>query len=62
MNMMHMILKEAIACIIVFDLTRKTTFQAVTEWKTILDKHVRLPDGNAIPCILLGNKVGICSS
>ena len=49
--------KEAVGCIIAFDVTRATTFDAVSKWKADLDSKVQLPNGNRIPCILLANKV-----
>ena len=51
--------KEAVGCFIVFDVTRATTFEAVTKWKADLDNKVRLPDGSLLPCVLLANKVGL---
>ena len=49
--------KDAVACIIVFDATRASTFDAVIKWKTDLDNKVQLPDGSRVPCMLLANKV-----
>lgn len=49
--------KEANACIIVFDITQRRTFQNVTKWKNDLDSKVHLPNGKTVPCILLANKV-----
>jgi len=49
--------KEAVGCIIVFDVTRATTFDAVSKWKSDLDSKVQLPNGDPVPCILLANKV-----
>jgi Ras-related protein Rab-32 len=49
--------KEAVGCIIVFDITRASTFDAVTKWKADLDNKVQLSDGTRLPCILLANKV-----
>ena len=54
--------KEAVGCFIVFDVTRGSTFEAVTKWKTDLDNKVQLPDGNPVPCVLLANKVNSTSS
>lgn len=51
--------KEAVGAFIVFDVTRSTTFDSVTNWKADLDSKVQLPDGSSIPCVLLANKVGI---
>jgi Ras-related protein Rab-32 len=49
--------KDAVGCIVVFDVTRGSTFEAVEKWKNDLDSKVRLPNGKHIPCILLANKV-----
>ncbi len=56
-NMTRVYYKEAVGCFIVFDVTRGSTFDAVTKWKTDLDNKVQLPDGNPVPCVLLANKV-----
>lgn len=56
-NMTRVYYKEAVGCFIVFDVTRGSTFEAVTKWKTDLDNKVQLPDGNPVPCVLLANKV-----
>jgi len=48
--------KEAIGCFIVYDVTRRSTFDSAVKWKEDLDSKVRLPDGRKIPCVLLGNK------
>jgi Ras-related protein Rab-32 len=56
-NMTRVYYKEAVGCIVVFDVTRASTFDAVSKWKADLDNKVHLPDGNPVPCILLANKV-----
>jgi small GTP-binding protein len=48
--------KKANACIVVFDLTRRLTFDNVRHWKADLDDKVTKADGSPIPCILLANK------
>uniref|UniRef100_V5GRC7 Ras-related protein Rab n=1 Tax=Anoplophora glabripennis TaxID=217634 RepID=V5GRC7_ANOGL len=55
-NMTRVYYKEAVGAFIVFDVTRKNTFDSVTNWKTDLDSKVQLPDGSPIPCVLLANK------
>ncbi|CAF1673557.1 unnamed protein product [Adineta ricciae] len=55
-NMTRVYYKEAVGCFIVFDVTRGSTFEAVTKWKADLDNKVQLPDGNPVPCVLLANK------
>ncbi|CAF1020167.1 unnamed protein product [Didymodactylos carnosus] len=55
-NMTRVYYKEAVGCLIVFDVTRASTFDAVMKWKNDLDIKVQLPDGNPVPCVLLANK------
>nr|AMZ00344.1 Ras superfamily small GTPase Rab32 [Nilaparvata lugens] len=55
-NMTRVYYKEAVGALIVFDVTRAATFDAVLKWKQDLDSKVQLPDGSPIPCILLANK------
>jgi Ras-related protein Rab-32 len=40
--------KEAVGCFIVFDVTRASTFEAVTKWKADLDSKVTLAGTNNI--------------
>eukprot|EP01119_Soliformovum_irregulare_P007902 TRINITY_DN204_c0_g1_i1.p1 TRINITY_DN204_c0_g1~~TRINITY_DN204_c0_g1_i1.p1 ORF type:complete len:148 (-),score=47.81 TRINITY_DN204_c0_g1_i1:118-531(-) len=47
--------KEAVGAMIVFDVTREKTFQAVTKWKADIDENLAV-DGVSIPVILLANK------
>jgi len=49
--------KYAIAAVVVFDISRPATFDAVQKWKEDVDNKVVLPDGNRIPCVLLANKI-----
>lgn len=56
-NMTRVYYKEAVGAFIVFDVTRKNTFDSVMNWKSDLDYKVQLPDGSPIPCVLLANKV-----
>lgn len=55
-NMTRVYYKEAVAAIIMFDVTRMSTFDAVQKWKADIDSKVMLADGNPIPVILLANK------
>ncbi len=48
--------KDAVAAIIVYDITRQQTFEAAQKWKQDIDSKVLLPDERPIPCILLANK------
>lgn len=48
--------KEAVGALVVFDVTRGSTFEAVSKWKHDLDSKVKLANGNPIPSVLLANK------
>ena len=48
--------KEGAACVIVFDVTERRTFEAALKWKADLDSKVHLPNGDPVPCILVANK------
>ena len=37
---------------IIFDITRASTFQEVARWKADLDSKTRLPSGDLLPCLL----------
>lgn len=41
---------------IVFDLMNEDTFASVLAWKSEIDEKVRLPNGDPVPIVLLGNK------
>ncbi|KAL6077568.1 Ras-related protein Rab-32B [Balamuthia mandrillaris] len=51
--------KYAIAAIIVFDLSRPPTFEAVTKWRDDVNSKVVLANDQPIPCLLLANKCDI---
>eukprot|EP00039_Didymoeca_costata_P018673 m.334491 g.334491 ORF g.334491 m.334491 type:complete len:205 (+) comp17365_c0_seq1:327-941(+) len=55
-SMTRVYYKQATACVIIFDITRKSTFQEVIKWKTDLDNKTRLPSGDRLPCLLVANK------
>lgn len=48
--------KEAVGAMVVYDITRPPTFDAVHKWKMDIDNKVFLPDERPIPCVLLANK------
>ncbi|KAF9582904.1 rab32, member RAS oncoprotein [Lunasporangiospora selenospora] len=58
-NMTRVYYKEAVAALVVYDVTRPKTFEAVSKWKADLDSKVSLPDGEPIPVILLANKIDL---
>ncbi|KAG0230747.1 ras-related protein rab-32-like protein [Mortierella sp. GBAus27b] len=51
--------KEAVAALVVYDVTRPKTFEAVPKWKSDLDSKVSLPGGDPIPVVLLANKIDL---
>eukprot|EP01095_Lingulamoeba_sp_RSL-Kostka_P006754 TRINITY_DN2136_c0_g3_i1.p1 TRINITY_DN2136_c0_g3~~TRINITY_DN2136_c0_g3_i1.p1 ORF type:complete len:235 (+),score=88.36 TRINITY_DN2136_c0_g3_i1:50-706(+) len=64
-NMTRVYYKEAVGAMVVFDVTRPSTFEAVQKWKSDIDAKVTLPDNRPIPIVLLANKCdlakeGIC--
>lgn len=48
--------REAVGALIVFDVTRASTFEAVPKWKDDLDTKVTLSNGKPVPAVLLANK------
>lgn len=54
--------KYAIAAIIVFDLTRPATFDAVLKWREDLNSKVVLANSEPIPVLLLANKCDLVES
>ncbi|MEQ2286259.1 Ras- protein Rab-38 [Ameca splendens] len=55
-NMTRVYYREAVGAIVVFDMTRLSTFQAVLKWKRDLDSKVTLSNGRPVPTVLLANK------
>ena len=56
-SMTRVYYRDAHACIIMFDLTQRSTFLNASKWKKDLDSKCVLPDGTPVPCVLLANKV-----
>eukprot|EP01111_Echinosteliopsis_oligospora_P002372 TRINITY_DN1349_c0_g1_i1.p1 TRINITY_DN1349_c0_g1~~TRINITY_DN1349_c0_g1_i1.p1 ORF type:complete len:215 (+),score=50.48 TRINITY_DN1349_c0_g1_i1:146-790(+) len=55
-NMTRVYYKYAIAAIIVFDLSRPATFDAITKWRDDVNSKVVLGNQEPIPVLLLANK------
>ncbi|XP_059833001.1 ras-related protein Rab-38-like [Hemitrygon akajei] len=55
-NMTRVYYREAVGAFIVFDVSRASTFEAVSKWKSDLDSKVRLQNGRPVPAVLLANK------
>ena len=49
--------QDADGCIVMFDVTNKTSLDNCEGWKQELDNKVFQPNGDPIPSILLANKV-----
>jgi len=59
-NMTRVYYKEAVGAMVVFDVTRSGTFDAVQKWKNDIDCKVTLPpDDRPIPVVLLANKIDL---
>ena len=58
---MQVYYKGAVGALVVFDVTRFSTFEAVQIWKTDLDSNILSWDGKPIPTVLLANKVCLLS-
>lgn len=55
-NMTRVYYKEAAGAIVVFDVTRINTFDAIQKWKNDIDEKIRYANENKIPVILFANK------
>ncbi|KTG02000.1 hypothetical protein cypCar_00037993 [Cyprinus carpio] len=55
-NMTRVYYREAMGAFIVFDVTRPSTFEAVTKWKEDLDAKLSLSTGKHVAAVLLANK------
>ncbi|XP_056103721.1 ras-related protein Rab-38b isoform X1 [Rhinichthys klamathensis goyatoka] len=55
-NMTRVYYREAMGAFIVFDVTRPTTFEAVSKWKEDLDSKLILSNGQSVATVLLANK------
>ncbi|KAL0993908.1 hypothetical protein UPYG_G00115440 [Umbra pygmaea] len=55
-NMTRVYYREAVGALVVFDVTRGSTFDAVLKWKDDLDTKVTLSHGKPVPAVLLANK------
>ncbi|XP_076054804.1 ras-related protein Rab-38-like [Oratosquilla oratoria] len=58
-HMTRVYYKYAVAAVVVFDLARPTTFEAVFKWVTDIREKVTLGDGRALPVVLLANKCDV---
>ncbi|XP_050714110.1 ras-related protein Rab-32B-like isoform X1 [Eriocheir sinensis] len=60
-HMTRVYYKYAVAAVVVFDLSRPPTFDAVLKWVSDIREKVTLGDGRPLPVLLLANKCDIDS-
>eukprot|EP00743_Colponemidia_sp_Colp-15_P001688 GILK01001844.1.p1 GENE.GILK01001844.1~~GILK01001844.1.p1 ORF type:complete len:211 (-),score=36.77 GILK01001844.1:195-827(-) len=48
--------KDAVGALVCFDISRRSTLDSCSRWKTDIDGKVRLPDESVLPMALLANK------
>lgn len=48
--------KDAKGALLLYDITRKDSYENALIWKREIDEKVRLPDGSRLPVLLIGNK------
>ncbi|EGB06322.1 hypothetical protein AURANDRAFT_13379, partial [Aureococcus anophagefferens] len=48
--------KDAFGAFLVYDISRPETFKTIVKWKDEIDSKVHLPNGMALPVVLLANK------
>ncbi|KAJ8612937.1 hypothetical protein CTAYLR_006192 [Chrysophaeum taylorii] len=48
--------KDAFGAMVVYDITRPSSFDTVADWKREIDAKVKLPNGQPLPVLLVGNK------
>lgn len=61
-NMTRVYYKEAAGAIVVFDITRGSTFESVERWYNDVRNKVKLPDGRDIPVVIFANKCDLIAS
>jgi len=58
-NVTRVYYREAIGALVVFDVTRASTFEAAKKWKLDIDQKVTLPNGDPLPVVLVANKIDL---
>jgi small GTP-binding protein len=58
-HMTRVYYKEAVGALVVYDVTRPGTFEAVKKWKTDLDENLSTAE-RPLPVVLLANKCDLC--
>ena len=57
--MTQLFYKDAVGCLVVFDVSKSRTLTGAIQWKKDFDKKVNFDPHNPVPCLLVGNKVNI---
>ena len=52
-------MKDAYGAMLVYDVSKPSTFDTVSKWKEEIDSKVQLPNGDPLPVVLLGNKIDL---
>eukprot|EP01012_Entosiphon_sulcatum_P016856 TRINITY_DN21728_c0_g1_i1.p1 TRINITY_DN21728_c0_g1~~TRINITY_DN21728_c0_g1_i1.p1 ORF type:complete len:200 (+),score=26.63 TRINITY_DN21728_c0_g1_i1:162-761(+) len=53
--------QTAVGALVLYDVTRTATFEAVAHWKADLDEKVKLPGDASLPCVLVANKADLAA-
>jgi Ras-related protein Rab-7L1 len=55
--MTHVYYKDSHGCVIMFDLSNRSTLNNAIKWKKEVDSNYTAPEEKKFPCILIANKV-----
>jgi len=62
-SMTRVYYRDAVGALVVFDVKRESTLEAVKKWKSDIDAKVHLPSTETpIPCLLMANKIDLVSA
>lgn len=61
-NMTGVYYRESVGAIVVFDVSRNSTYEMTSHWKKDIDEKVQTSEGRPIPTLLLGNKIDLMKS
>jgi small GTP-binding protein len=61
-HMARVYYKNSYGALLIYDVSRPTTFGTVARWKEEIDNRVLLPNGEPLPVVLIGNKCDLDES